>query len=119
MHAWFSHFGVALGQSLSLAHWAHDCSTQIGRAGGQSLLRAHSTQRPSAQGLPPQSAGPRQATQLAAGRSQRGFGAAHWTSLVHPARQRSSSGAQIGAAAPQSAFERQPTQVPLRGSQRG
>jgi hypothetical protein len=53
--------------------------------------------------------------------SHLGLGVLHCVSLEQPVRQRNSLScpSQIGAEAPQSAFERHCTQVPVRAKQRG
>jgi hypothetical protein len=58
-------------------------------------------------------------TQLELVRSQCGAAAGHCESPVQPVRHLNSWGSQIGAAEPQSAFERQATHCPALARQRG
>jgi hypothetical protein len=106
---------LPLGQSLSLTHWTHTSASrsrlQIGVGAAQSVFAAHATQRPCGPhtfvaGVAAQSAFVKHCTQVERAVLHFVAGAlVHCASDVQPARQRNSSGLQMGAAVPQSAFD--------------
>jgi hypothetical protein len=104
-------------QSASSLHSTQVDSLQTGVGATHSAFVRHCTQRPSFPqtlftGFAAHSALVRHSTQRPAVALHLGVGAAHCVSALQPARQWKSS--QIGAAVPQSAFERHATHFPVR-----
>jgi hypothetical protein len=108
--------GAVAGHVLSFRHSTHfPWSPQYGVGAAQPVSAVHCTQRPSAVhtgvDVPAQSALVVHWVQRESAVLQCGAAAGHCASVVQPVRQTKSCGSQMGAAVPQSLFERHATQV--------
>ena len=118
---------LPFGQSLSLTHCTHcftsRCRSQIGVGAAQSAFAAHATQRPSPHtlvaGVAAQSALVMHCTHDEVVVLHLAVVPEHCASVVQPERHLNSSGEQMGAATPQSAFDVHCTQLCFVARQRG